>query len=164
MAITVPTVGSEISVTAFGKPVADALNNRVLAQLFSSTTQGQTAAGGYTDIPGATVTFTAVANTRYRVTYGSNVNGATAQGFIAVALRRVSDNRIIGQEVIVLSTVPSYGHAVSGVAFMTKANNNSQAAGSMGLKLSVSSTGSTWGVDGAASPTFIVVEDIGADP
>lgn len=161
MAITVPVAGTKLSVTNFGKPVADALNKRIVAEVFSRTNMSNLPLG-WNDITGATVSFTAIANERYRIHFGANITGATAGQFIAMALATAA-NVLLNQQVVVLSSQPTYGHAGNGVAFATKASGVPFAAGTVTLKIRASSGAGIMGVDAAGSPSFIVVEDIGAD-
>lgn len=169
MAIAVPIVDQEITVSDFGKPVVDGinantdlLNKRVVAEVFSTASLPNTQpAGGYVDIA-VSVTFTAVAGQRYRISFGANVNGNTTGSFIALVVRK-SDNTNIMQAAVGLSTFASYGHTLSGVGFAMKSNANKVFSGSTTLKLSVSCAGGTWGLDGAGSPSYIVVEHIGPD-
>lgn len=88
MAITVPTDGSVISASTFGKPVADQLNlapkgfiaSKTFSVPFTST------ANAWTTIPSSDITYTADPLRRYRIDVSMMLKQATSasNGFIGL--------------------------------------------------------------------------------
>lgn len=172
MAILIPIPGTEISTINFGRPVATEVNRLtdndaqrplgIIAQVFSTTQLTNLPNATNTDIPGASLSFTAVANRRYRVTFGCAFAGPAA-AYASVGLNNVGTQYAVGS--LAISSGTAFGHLVYATTFFTKARAGySLPAGVIPLRLVAWCSPAGVGVfAGNRDPSFIVVDDMGPD-
>ncbi len=162
MALPIASVvaGALIDPTTFGNEVVDALNAAPRGRVaYAEVTAQQNTITTVVDLTSLSVTWTAAAGRRYRVSFAAEING-TAAGDLAILY--VSDGAGTSKKRHVV-TVPALT-AGSGYSAVSGALIEVPGAGSVTRKLRLErNAGSgTVGLFAAAnSPAFILVEDIG---
>lgn len=121
---------------------------------FAEATGVQTGITTSTDVTGLTVTFTAVANRRYKLTAFVNLLQSTNTGNVQVIIADGSNNsQAIGTD--------TYAAGEYGTTVAIK-GSVSPAAGSTTYKVRINTSAGTVGLNqGAGYPTMFLVEDIG---
>jgi predicted secreted Zn-dependent protease len=123
--------------------------------LAKTTTMSQAGITSATDLTGATVTFTAIANRNYKVTWHTYATTTVAAGAATVTL---NNGATILQYTTVLSNSTA-GATFNGIYVGTFS------AGSVTLKLvgslGAGGSGTVSFVSVATLPTFVIVEDVG---
>lgn len=163
MAITVPAAGTKLSVSAFGKPVADQLNlnarvawGRIGHATVTTAQNGITSA--LTDVAGLTVTFTARNDRYYDVTVGGIIVYAAGPGILDIV---VAD----GANATYVKTTAG----VPAAGFASYPNLTTPplilAAGSVTMKARMAINAYSVNTsNGPGAPSYIVVRDIGPNP
>lgn len=159
MALPIASVvaGSIIDPTVFGNEVVDALNAAPRGRVgYAQVVANQTGITTVVDLTGLTVTFTAAAGRRYRISMSCKVLSTVVGDAVKVAITDSGGTEIQNAEIINQSgaTGQSMGCAVVLVP----------GAGSVTYKLRATRTSGTGSVSvlaGATSPAFILAEDIG---
>lgn len=149
--------GALIDPTTFGNEVVDALNAAPRGRIGSaSITAQQTGITTVVDISGLSVTFTAVAGRRYRVTLQALVFSSVANDIVQIQIRDGSGTVLNLSQVL----APSATFGVSAACeYVTNGWSGSTTVKAAALRNS--GTGSVTFDAGATYPAFILVEDIG---
>lgn len=135
----------------------------VIKEVWSRTRQtGLTATA--VDLTGTAITFTAQAARRYRINFGATLGAASAGAYCSVILA-TSANAVYKQATGDASTSNAdYGITLSAAVTLSKASGSPLAAGTYSFKLRGQIMGSGGTCEASSDPSFVVVEDLGADP
>jgi len=135
---------------------------------YAQVTASQTGIGSITDLTSLTVTFTAVANRRYKVTGFCNVQRTAAAPAPAVLLLR-EGSTVLAATSADIARLDSAASPEPGVSFTLTYCNNASVSGSKTWKLSLAGSDADATavqdhvkmIASSTYPAFILVEDIG---
>lgn len=162
--IPVPALTDTPNVPRDLTAMANALPWGVVGQVFRTNPLPAIPGGTTTDIPGMTVTFTAVANRRYRADYGCAFTASVIGQYCSLNLVDGSASGA-GSVSIGVGRSWSFPHQVYATGYWSKARGNALAAGPVTVKLAVwiDDVGAAVAAS-ARDPSFLVISDIGPDP
>lgn len=163
MPITPPVIDTEISASAFGVPVANAVNELktgpYVAGKIAAVNQS-IPSPAVTDVTGMSVTFTAKANRIYRVDWMVSMTSVGNSNWL---LHQFVGGTVPNQEAYVSFTggtgaFAAYGHSIPGSYFVGPGLRYTFAPGSTTLKLQVTCGAGAFGVSGTC---LLVVTEMG---